>query len=674
MINDPNNFNGRLELTIGGAVVGFLGGWVGGLELMLWSQGMPPASLPRIWAWVTQFGLVIHGWGWRGYWPIAAAVLGATALAGALWWLMTVPAERHVRGFVLHRTPKRIARLVAPHKNEPPGVRIHPDILIDQHAECRHLLIVGGAGSGKTTILWPLIQQAQARGDQMLIFDSKGDFTQKLPAPFALLSPTDARGGRWRVGHDIRTRLDAQALAETLIKDNEKDPMWAQGSRALLVGLVSDLQARHGTRWGMAHLAHAAAAALGDFATLKAIIGREDPLSLSLLGGDEAEGPNRTTMGFLVQLSAALTQVINLGVASYDLRDNAEWSVRSWLAGRQPPVAVLGFRDSARSLSQAFASSLIEQTVRQVSDMPDAAPDQRRIWLVIDEAPRVGKVPSITDALATARSKGLRVVLGIQSLAQVRETYTRDTATTWAGQTATKIICQTTAPDDQEWCAKLLGDREVDRFQHQVATQTGRDGGQHNQSWQRVREPVLMPAAFGRDLKVLKGQGPRALLMAGGEAALLQWPFPALQTHRPDRLEARWIQPHYQRPAWGKAPPEVGRSPAPTAVAPLSKKKPEKEPLVQAMGTPRMDPEAPHPLPAGTPDAGLTDPIPDLVLDHLAPGLGLLAKILGPVEAVSTLSSAPAPPTPGSVPPPPASAGPDDREGVGEGPDEEREP
>ena len=671
MINDPNNFNGRLELTIGGAVVGFFGGWIGGLQLMLWSQGMPPASLPRIWAWVTQFGLVIHGWGWRGYWPIGAAALGATTLAGALWWLMTVPAERHVRGFVLHRTPQRIARLVAPHKNEPPGVRIHPDILIDQHAECRHLLIVGGAGSGKTTILWPLIQQAQARGDQMLIFDSKGDFTQKLPEPFTLLSPTDARGGRWRVGHDIRTRLDAQALAETLIKENEKDPMWSQGSRALLVGLVSDLQARYGTRWGMAHLAHAAAAALGDFATLKAIIGREDPLSLSLLGGDEAEGPNRTTMGFLVQLSAALTQVINLGVASYDLRDNAEWSVRSWLAGRQPPVAVLGFRDSARSLSQAFASSLIEQTVRQVSDMPDAAPDQRRIWLVIDEAPRVGKVPSITDALATARSKGLRVVLGIQSLAQVREVYTRDTATTWAGQTATKIICQTTAPDDQEWCAKLLGDREVDRFQHQVATQTGRDGGQHNQSWQRVREPVLMPAAFGRDLKVLKGQGPRALLMAGGEAALLQWPFPALQTHRPYRLEARWIQPHYQRPAWGKAPPEVGRSSAPAPPAPVSKKQPEKEPPVQAMGTPRMVPETPHPLPAVTPDAGLTDPIPDLVLDHLAPGLGLLAKILGPIEAVSTPPSAP--PALGSVPPP-GSAGPDDREGVEEGQDEERAP
>jgi hypothetical protein len=212
----------------------------------------------------------------------------------------------------------------------------------------------------------------------------------------------------------------------------------------------------------------------------------------------------------------------------------------------------------------------------------------------------------------------------------------------------------------------------VDRFQHQVATQTGRDGGQHNQSWQRVREPVLMPAAFGRDLKVLKGQGPRALLMAGGEAAILQWPFPTLQTHRPDRLEARWIQPNYQRPAWGKAPPEVGGSSAPAAVAPVTQKKQGKEPLVQAMGTARMDPETPHPLPAVAPDAGLTDPIPDLVRDHLAPGLGLLAKILGPIEAVST--PPPAPPALGSVPPPPASAGPDDREGVEEGPDEGREP
>lgn len=389
------------------------------------------------------------------------------------------------------------------------------------------------------------------------------------------------------------------------------------------------------------------------------------------VNGDE--GPNRTTMGFLVQLSTALTQVINLGVASYDLKENSEWSVRSWLGGHQPPVTILGFRDSARSLSQAFASSVIEQTVRQISDMPDAAPDQRRIWLIVDEAPRVGKVPSITDALTTARSKGLRVVLGIQSLAQVREAYSRETATTWAGQTATKIICQTTSPDDQEWCAKLLGDREVDRFQHQVSTQTGRDGGQHNQSWQRAREPVLMPAAFGRDLQVIKGRGPRALLMAGGEAAILNWPFPHLPIYRPDRIEARWIQSNYQRSDWGKAPPDIGKPSAPGAAVSHSKKKPEKEQQAPAFGTPMRDSETSRNVPLVTPDTDLAGSIQDLVLDHLAPGLGLLGKILGTIEAVG---SGPAVPTQVVTARPPAreAPSPDDLDGAEEGQDEEREP
>jgi hypothetical protein len=67
------------------------------------------------------------------------------------------------------------------------------------------------------------------------------------------------------------------------------------------------------------------------------------------------------------------------------------------------------------------------------------------------------------------------------------------------------------------------------------------------------------------------------------------------------------------------------------AAAPHVKKKPEKE-QAQALGTPIRDPETPRHLPAVTPDTVLTDSIQDLVLDHLAPGLGLLAKILGTVE------------------------------------------
>ena len=110
------------------------------------------------------------------------------------------------------------------------------------------------------------------------------------------------------------------------------------------------------------------------------------------------------------------------------------------------------------------------------------------------------------------------------------------------------------------------------------------------------------------------------------------------------------------------------------AAAPHVKKKPEKE-QAQALGTPIRDPETPRHLPAVTPDTGLTDSIQDLALDHLAPGLGLLAKILGTVESVGATPFAPAQPiSTQAAPLTPGSAGLDDLDKTEEGRDEEQEP
>ena len=637
--NDPNLYSDRGPFSLAAAGIAAAIGWCVGAEMVLYHYTQtfqPPIALFHL---ILHWGLAPAPWGWRRFVPAAVAALFGASAGGAVWRLLTIPSERHIRGFILHRDPRQIAAALKPGKTEAPGVSIHPAVQISQAIETRHTLLVGGSGGGKTTILWPLIQQAQARGDRILLFDSKGDFTEKLGGNFTLLSPTDSRSARWEVGRDILTAIDAHALTETLIPSapgGDKEPMWTNGARALLLGVITDIQRRHGKKWGFVVLAAAIAEALADFETLKTIISREDPAMLSLLGGEDAAAPSRTTMGFLVQVATSVRHVINLGVAAADLAQskNAGWAVRAWLAGQTPPVAVVGFRDSARSLSQAWAASLIEQTVRQVGDMPDASPADRRIWLIIDEAPRSGKVPSVTDALTTARSKGLRVILGIQSLAQIREVYTRETATTWAGQTASKIICQTTAPEDQKWCSDLLGEREVERYTHQTSQNYHNDSGaQHSSSWQRVREPVLLPAAFGQELRVLP-TGPRALLMSGGEAALLDWPFPPLQKHRPAYVQARWTQPGYARPVWGKAPPDVAAPPT-TTDRPDEKKAKRREEAAPTPPTP-----APVTLSGDLPDFPTTptaqeSPGDDLAkevaghtLDVAVPGASLAARIL----------------------------------------------
>ncbi|MDR0372083.1 MAG: type IV secretory system conjugative DNA transfer family protein [Nitrososphaerota archaeon] len=55
------------------------------------------------------------------------------------------------------------------------------------------------------------------------------------------------------------------------------------------------------------------------------------------------------------------------------------------------------------------------------------SPDNRSILFLLDEFPRLGKIPAITDALATLRSKKITACIIIQSLAQLKMIYGHDT-------------------------------------------------------------------------------------------------------------------------------------------------------------------------------------------------------------------------------------------------------
>lgn len=365
-------------------------------------------------------------------------------------------------------------------------------------------------------------------------------------------------------------------------------------------------------------------------------------MCVRLLGGEEAEASNRTTDGFLTQIVSSMTQVIHLGVSAQDLHDNPGWSVRSWLAGKTPATVVIGFRgEQSKEMSRAWASSIIQRVALQVGGLKDSAPHERRIWLIVDEAPEAGRVPFITTSLTTLRSKGMRVVLGFQTLASVRVEYDKDTAQIWEGQCDIKIIGKLTSGADQEWASRLLGDREVERYQHQVSQQAGSDTrGQHSSSWQRVREPILMPSSFGQELGMQtdsRGRllGPRALMLGAGRAAILDWPLTPRTTLREPVVDARWIQPGYQVPAWGKTPPDVAAPPT-AAERPDDKDKAKRRSPAPAPLTPAPIQGADLPDCPVTPIAQQESPSNDLAteaaahaVDAVVPGASLAARILG---------------------------------------------
>lgn len=548
--NDPRfaRNSGFLEtigiFAVGGGFIGYLGAWET-VALVKTGAVLAPSALFSA---IHTAGILP-----QEYAPIlfTGGAIGAVIGGIAGFFVGDVKAERHLRGRVLHNV-KQAARALCPGKKESPGVYIHPKIQISEAQECRHMLLLGGSGSGKTSILWPIIQQTAERGDKTLIFSFKGDFQEKAEFPFTLIAPWDQRSARWQLGKDIRTRLRAESLSKTIIPTPDKDPMWAQGAQSLLVSIISELQQQKGERWGFPELGKACSLALSDYDSLVQTVLEQNPLAKSFLISKDS----KTTASYLAQLASNLSDIINLGVADLEYKGRVSWSVRDWLAGKTDPAVILGFLPESEHLSQAFCSSVIEQIVKQVLSFPDASPQERRIWLFLDEVPQAGKIPSITSALEAARSKGCRIILGMQGVAQLEEHgYSRNTIDIWSGQTGIKIIANLSTPKDQKWAADLLGERELERYQQNTNVQNGGSG--QSGGYQRVREHLMMPAMFGTDLHI-GGRGPRALLVAAKSAAIIDWPFPELITHRPAFIEANWLLPSFQRPRWGLVPPSVG--------------------------------------------------------------------------------------------------------------------
>ena len=182
----------------------------------------------------------------------------------------------------------------------------------------------------------------------------------------------------------------------------------------------------------------------------------------------------------------------------------------------------------------------------------------------------------------------------------------------------------------------------------------------------------MMPADFARRLHVTP-TGPRALLVAGGEAAILRWPWPLVTHVRESRVPAKWLAPRYPRPIWGHVPPEIATPPDPDPDPDALIERRPRTQQQQQQG--RVAPPSPEPGEPGervsprvdasaaaaqgqaqreheggekrekrediAAAAAVTDPIAGALLDALLPGAGSLGDIVDLARDVGSSSSPP---------------------------------
>lgn len=468
----------------------------------------------------------------------AAAVVGLGVCAAATWLIgKPQPDTKFLTGRQLyegkeaHRELAKISKQEAEVSGE--GLKLHPsfNFHLSRDRETRHALILGSPGGGKTQILTPWILAAIERGDKVLIFDIKGDFTSMLPGSFLLLAPWDKRSAVWNVSLDVLNKQDARELAAQLVEEG-KDPMWHKAARQILTALIRQLQVTKRKSWTWKDLHNLASSSQEEF--LK-IVKRYAPEAANLL----SEG-SKTTEGILITLSSSMEIVADLAEAWSDADPSRQFSITEWLLNPSPKCKTVVMQGSGHyaSLMRGYVRGIVSLLAGRVSSAEFPDDKNRRVLLALDEFPQlcVGGAEignRISTLIELGRSKGLTVLVGAQDLGQIKASMGPYVASTWGSMIGTQIICRVNPGETAQWVSKdLIGFAKIEKTIYFEGKP---------QPPQMIDQLLMEPSDVSDYLGPHK-DGVKAALLGYGHIFLLDWPYTTLPKLRPPTVPAAWVE------------------------------------------------------------------------------------------------------------------------------------
>ena len=385
------------------------------------------------------------------------------------------------------------------------GIKIHPNVQTSQRLEIQHLALIGATGGGKTTVLWQLLDQIVKRKDKVILYDVKSDFTQKL-AKRIILAPWDKRSRRWLIGKDITSEALAQAFAECFIVPNPRatDPVWDNAARTLLRCEIHKLIAEKSTGWTFSDLGKGLESDLlvgvddpkENMEALQKFVRTYYPEAFQIV----RDATSKATASVLFTQAGQLSPLLDICKLDNELaklNKKGFWldqDTNGFLSDNVEVIdpVILKRAGDSETWSRTFFSSFVNVAALKINGLGDKDPEKRRIWFILDEVPQLGKIPQATQFLETGRSKGVRMVLGLQNPEQIDKTYGKEDRATWENNTLCKIWFQDIGKDAKKWASESVGSRTVQLFGETNTRGTLLPSSGQSHTWGDPREKRLL--------------------------------------------------------------------------------------------------------------------------------------------------------------------------------------
>lgn len=317
-----------------------------------------------------------------------------------------------------------------------------------------HALVIGGVGSGKSSCI--AIPSLLSWKERVFAIDIKGELSAKTkhhrPA-MKIFDPTDPD----TCGYDpFHILADSRNLVQDIneivmalipIPVDIKDPFWLQGAQKLLTGALLYFYSQ-------------------GYSFIDAITAVQSTPAPQLVDEIYKSGDTDATL-FVSQFVGLDTKTL-AGIFSEVSNNVMLFATDADIKQALSRPDTVGPEDLERGHDVYIAipenkleqwkkllTLIVNQFLKHFERRPDegAAP----VLFLLDEFPRLGKVETVLNGLATLRSKKITVALIIQSMAQLDLTYGKEARQVIADCCNYKAILSATDGDTQEYLSRLVG-------------------------------------------------------------------------------------------------------------------------------------------------------------------------------------------------------------------------
>lgn len=331
---------------------------------------------------------------------------------------------------------------------------------LDENLLSRHLMLLGGIGTGKTNAFNQIaaqLRQTMTQNDMMIIFDTKGDFYQEFYQPGDVVISNDGTAAGadgqdyWNIFGEIECGEHMEdnivEIAKTLFRqklEHTSQPFFPNAAKDLFAAILT-----HFSRDNIPKNNKILREFLDKSTTAEIREILRQHQDLQAMAGYIFDDRSPQTQGVISELQQ-MSREIFLG----NFKKEGSLSMRQLVRAKGGKIVFIEYDLGIGSMLSPIYSLLFDLAVKEALCREKS---EGNVYFITDEFSLLPDLQHVDDAVNFGRSLGVKFMIGIQNVEQVFHNYGESRARSLLSGFLTSVVFRVNDPSSKQFVQELFG-------------------------------------------------------------------------------------------------------------------------------------------------------------------------------------------------------------------------